>query len=71
LTIAPSDIAAHPDVAIEPLPAVLTAADIMRVLSVSRPTAYSVLHACNPFSIGKLQRCFAEDFRSWLESQRA
>ena len=70
LTIAPSDIDARPEVAIEPLPTVLSAADIARVLQVSRPVAYSVMHSCRPFAIGRLQRCFAEDFRAWLEAQR-
>ncbi len=65
-----SNVSARADITIEPLPAILTAADISKVLHVSRPVAYDVLHSCKPFSIGRLQRVFAEDFRAWLESQR-
>ena len=70
MTIAPSDTAARLDLAIEPIPAVLDAAAIGRILGVSRPTAYEVLHRCKPFAIGRLQRCLAEDFRAFLETQR-
>jgi hypothetical protein len=64
------NVLARPEVAIEPLPAVLSAIDIARVLQVSRPISYDVLHRCKPFTIGRLQRCWAEDFRAWLETQR-
>ncbi len=64
------DVPARPEVTIEALPAVLSAVDIARVLQVSRPIAYGVLHSCRPFTIGRLQRCFGEDFRAWLETQR-
>jgi hypothetical protein len=64
------NVLARPEVAIERLPAVLSAVDIARVLQISRPIAYGVLHACRPFTIGRLQRCFAEDFRAYLEGQR-
>ena len=50
--------------------AVLTAADIQRILRVSRPVAYEVMHACNPFRIGRLPRCTAEDFKKYLETRR-
>ncbi len=64
------NVAARPDSGICPLPPVLSAADIGRVLQVSRPVAYDVLHQCKPFMVGRLQRCFAEDFRAFLERQR-
>ena len=64
------DVPPRPDTTIEPLPAVLDSRAIQRILGVSRPTAYAVLHACKPFNIGRLQRCLAEDFRAWCEAQR-
>jgi len=53
------------------IPAVLTASDIARILQISRPQSYLVMHQCKPFSIGRLKRCLAEDFRAYLDSQRA
>jgi hypothetical protein len=70
LTIEPSDAAARPEVTVEALPAILTAADIARVLQVSRPIAYDVLHQCKPFAVGRLQRITGESLRTWLETQR-
>jgi len=70
MPIADPNIAARPDTVIEQLPAVLDAATIGRILGVSKPTAYDVLHQCHPFTVGRLQRCFGEDFRTWLEAQR-
>lgn len=56
---------------VQPIPAVLTAADIGRILQVSRPTAYAVLHACRPFAIGRVQRVLGEDFVIYLRRLQA
>lgn len=65
------DVETHPaSPTIEPLPPILSAVDIQRVLQCSRPVAYETLHHSKPFRVGRLTRCFAEDFRAHLESQR-
>ncbi len=70
MTIAASDIAARPVPSVETIPAVLTTADIQRILGVSRPTAYEVAHQCRPIRIGRLMRVRGQDFAAWLEVQR-
>lgn len=62
--------AVRPDPTVDPIPAVLDAAAIGRILGVSRPVAYSILHACRPIRVGRLTRVLGEDFRAWLEAQR-
>lgn len=65
------DVSARPDTsAVAPIPAVVTAKDIARILAVSEPTSYDVLAQLPQIRIGKLRRALGSDLLKWLEAQR-
>jgi len=64
------DVSARPETTVEAIPAVLNALSIIRLLGVSRPTAYEIIAQCRPFRVGRLLFITGEEFRFYVERQR-